>query len=201
MDRTKGIGRINWALSVGIAAGFSVLSLALIVYTPYAEFPLTLVVIPLVGITLLVLLSVACVRKMKRLQASMALALFAVIATSFAVLKLQEPIRESLRWLLWSKHFKAELQRAPSGRPGEFRHIEWQATGFAGVANDSIYLVFDPSDALASAARTGSAGKYTGVPCEVLKVRRLENEWYSVEFYTDEAWGERNGLDCRGDLP
>ena len=185
---------------MGVAARLLILSLALIVYTPYAEFPLTLVVMPLVCITLLVLLIVATVRKRKRLQASVALALVAVFAISFAVLKLQEPTRESLRWLFWSNRFKAELQQAPSARPGELRHIEWQATGFGGVANDTVYLVFDPSDTLASAARSGSAGKYAGVPCEVPKVRRLENHWYSVRFYTDEAWGERNGMDCRGDV-
>jgi hypothetical protein len=201
MDRAKGTGRISWAIPVGVAAGLLVLSLALIVYTPYAEFPLTLVVMPLVCIALLVVLIVAIFRKRKRLQASAALALVAVLATSFAVLKLQEPIRESLRWLFWSNRFKAELQRAPSARPGELRHIVWETTGFAGIADDTIYLVFDPSDALASAARSGSAGKYAGIPCEVLKVRRLEKRWYSVQFYTDEAWGERDGLDCRGDVP
>jgi hypothetical protein len=77
----------------------------------------------------------------------------------------------------------------------------WEATGFAGVANNTLYLVFDPTDALASAARTGSPGKFTGLPCEVLKVRRLERQWYSVMFYTDEAWGERNTLDCSGRVP
>ena len=201
MDRTKGTGRIFWALPMGVATGLLILSLALIVYTPYAEFPLTLAVLPLFCITLFVLLIVATVRKRKRLQASAALALVAVFATSFAVLKLQEPIRESLRWFFWSNQFKAELQQAPSPRPGELRHMVWEATGFGGVANNTIYLVFDPSDALTSAARSGSAGKYVGVPCEVLKVRRLEKQWYSVRFYTDEVWGERNGLDCRGNTP
>ena len=198
MDRTKAPGRINWALPVGAAAGLLILSSALIVYTPYAEFPLMLVVMPLVCITLLVLLLVASVRKRKRLQASAAIALVAVIASSFAVLKLQEPIRESLRWLLWSNRFKSELLLAPPPRQGELRHIEWEATGFAGVANNTTYLVFDPKDVLNSAARVGLPGKYTDLPCEVLKVRRLEAHWYSVRFYTDEAWGERNQLDCSG---
>jgi hypothetical protein len=171
------------------------------VYTPYAEFPLVLVVMPLVSVTLLVLLLVAIIRKRKHLQASAALALVAVIATSLAVLKFQEPIRESLRWLLWSNRFKTELLLAPPPRQGELKHIEWQATGFAGVANDTIYLVFDPTDTLASAARIGSPGRYASLPCEVLKVRRLEEHWYSVRFYTDEAWGERNSLDCSGCVP
>src|ERR1035441_4264021 len=143
--------------------------------------------------TLLVLLLIAIVRKRKRLQGSAALALAIVIAISFAVLGLQEPIRQSLRWLLWSNRFKAELMASPAPPTGQLRHMEWQATGFAGVANDTIYLVFDPKDALNSAVRIGSPGKYAGLPCEVLKVRRLEANWSSVRFYTDEAWGERNG--------
>jgi len=175
-----------------------ILSLALIAYTPYAEFPLVLVVIPLLSVTLLLLLLIASIRKRKRLLASAALALTAVIAISFAVLRLQEPIRQSLRWLLWSNRFKAELMASPAPPIGGFRHMEWEATGFAGVANNTIYLVFDPKDALNPAARVGSPGKYTGLPCEVLRVRRLEAHWYSVQFYTDEAWGERNQLDCSG---
>jgi hypothetical protein len=185
-------------LPVGVAAGFLILSLALIVYCPYAQFLLVLVALPFVCIALLVLFLVANVRRRKRLQASATLALAAVIAVSFGVLKLQAPIRESLRWFLWSNRFKAELLALPPPRPGEIRHIEWEATGFAGVANDTTYVVFDPTDALYSAAQTGSPGKYNGIPCEVLKIRRLEAHWYSVRFYTDEVWGERNTLDCTG---
>ena len=164
MDLTIAKGRINWALPVRAAVGLLIVSSVLIVYTPYAEFPLTFVVMPLVCITLIVLLLVAGVRNRKRLQASAALALVAVIAISFTALKLQEPIRESLRWLLWSNRFKTELLLAPSPRRGELRHIEWQATGFAGVANDTIYLVYDPTDALASAARVGSPGRTIAFP-------------------------------------
>jgi hypothetical protein len=198
MDGITARGRINWALPVGTGAGLLILSLALIVYTPYAVFPLVLVVLPLVCITLVVLLLIAIIRKKKRLQASAAAALIVVFATSFAILKLQDSIRDQLRWLLWSNCFKTELQASASFRTGELKHMEWEATGFAGVGNDIVYLVFDPADVLASAARAGSPGIYTGLPCEVLKVRRLEAHWYSVRFYTDEAWGERNQLDCSG---
>ncbi len=76
--------------------------------------------------------------------------------------------------------------------------MEWEATGFAGVAYNTDYLVFDPTDSLAIAAKMRSAGKFSGIPCEVLGVLRLENHWYSVVFYTDEAWGQRNTLDCTG---
>jgi len=197
MDRAEA-SRINWVLPVSAAASLLILAVALIVYTPYAEFPLLFVVMPLICMMLLVVLVIAIVKKRKSLQGSTALALAAVAVISFAVLKLQDPIRESLRWLLWSNRFKAELLASPAPHPGELGHVQWEATGFAGVANNAIYLVMDPSDALYSAAQTGSPGKYPGLPCKVLKVRRLESRWYSVRFYTDEAWGVQNGLDCRG---
>ena len=190
--------RINWALPVGTGAGLLIVSLALDAYTPYAEFPLLFVVMPLVCISLLIALLIALFRKKRRLWVSAASALVIVIATAFVLLILQEPIRESLRWVLWSSRFEAELLSSPSPRLGELRHMEWQATGFAGVGNDTIYLVLDPTDALAPAAHTGLPGRYTGLPCEVLKVRRLEAHWYSVRFYADEEWGKRNQLDCSG---
>jgi hypothetical protein len=197
MDRPAA-SRVNWVLPVSAVATLLILALTLFVYTPYAEFPLLFVVMPLICIALLVVLVIAIVKKRKLLQGSTVLTLAAVIVVSFAILKLQDPIRESLRWLLWSNRFKAEVLASPAPRPGELRHMEWEATGFAGIANNTIYLVMDPSDALHLAAQTGSSGKYPGIPCEVLRVRRLEARWYSVRFYTDEAWGEQNRLDCRG---
>jgi hypothetical protein len=74
--------------------------------------------------------------------------------------------------------------------------MEWEATGFAGVANNTDYLVFDPTDSLAMPAKSHSPGKFSGIPCEVPRVLRLESRWYSVEFYTDEEWGQRAHLDC-----
>jgi hypothetical protein len=186
----------NWMLPVGVAAGFMTISTALIVWTPYAVFPLLFGVIPVACLALLIVLLIASVRKRKQLQISAALA-FAVLAViSLAVLRLRDPVRESLRWLLWSNSFKAELKASRNSEAAELKHIEWEATGFGGVANDTLYLVFDPNDILDSAAHSGKPGRYTGLPCEVLKVRRLEAHWYSVRFYTDEHWGVRNQLDC-----
>jgi hypothetical protein len=69
---------------------------------------------------------------------------------------------------------------------GELRHIVWEATGFAGVDYDTVYLVFDPSDSL---SKTRMPGKPMGIPCLVRRVTRLERGWYTVRFYTDEEWG------------
>jgi hypothetical protein len=30
--------------------------------------------------------------------------------------------------------------------------------------------------------------KYNGIPCEVFRVRRMERQWYTVQFYTDSDW-------------
>jgi hypothetical protein len=122
--------------------------------------------------------------------------LVAFLGASWVLLKNQSTIRPSIRWLLWSHRFKAEVLAQPAPANGELRHMEWEATGFAGVANNTVYLVFDPTDSLAVAAKSHSPGKFTGMPCEVLSVLRLESHWYSVLFYTDEAWGQRNALNC-----
>ena len=47
---------------------------------------------------------------------------------------------------------------------------------------------FDPDDSLATAARSHLSGKFKGIPCEVSEVQRLENNWYTVLFYTDTSW-------------
>jgi hypothetical protein len=74
---------------------------------------------------------------------------------------------------------------------GELKHMEWEATGFAGVANNTAYLVFDPADSLLLAHLPGDLN---GIPCKVLSARRLESHWYSVRFYMDQDWGN-----CRSD--
>jgi hypothetical protein len=95
--------------------------------------------------------------------------------------------RSALRWLLWSRRYKTELLAHAYSPSQGLNHIEWDGWGFAG--NDTVaYLVFDPTDSLASAAKRGAAGRFDGLPCEVSLVRRLESRWYSVVFYTDADW-------------
>src|SRR5208282_4103334 len=94
----------------------------------------------------------------------------------------RDAVRDSLRWQLWSRDFKTEVLAQPAPTNGELRHLEWEATGFASVANNTVYLVFDPTDTLSAATKSHSLGKFSGIPCEVLGVRRLESQWYSVAF-------------------
>ena len=161
-----------------------------------ALFPLTLsgsdlcailyvfVTIPLVS---LVLLLIAYRRRRKqRFCALSAFALFlvftAVLFTRFA------EMRDATRWFVYGRAFKADLLTQADTAGGQLKHIEWEGWGFAGTGDTVVYLVFDPTDSLASASKTRKSGKFSGLPCDVYRVRRLENEWYAVQFYTDTDW-------------
>jgi hypothetical protein len=166
------------------------------VYSPYAPFLYVPFFALLVFLTCVVMLVTAAVQKRPRQCISMSLTLIAFLGVSLFLLKEQGTIRPSIRWLLWSGRFKAEVMAQRPSPKGELRHMEWEATGFAGVANNTVYLVFDPTDSLALAAKSHSPVKSSGIPCEVLRVLRLESHWYSVAFYTDEEWGQHNSLNC-----
>jgi hypothetical protein len=105
-------------------------------------------------------------------------------------------IRSEARWLVWAHRYKAEVLAQPSVT-GELKHVEWDGWGWA-AQDTTVYLVFDPTDSLSTAAREHRPGKFNGIPCEVPVVDRLEKNWYAVRFYTDEWWGRRNALNCNG---
>jgi hypothetical protein len=99
-------------------------------------------------------------------------------------------LHETARWLMWSHEYKREVLAQRVSANGDLNHIEWDATGYAGVANMTVYLVFDPTDALSAAAKSHQPGKFNGIPCKVFRVRSLESHWYAVLFYTDQTWNE-----------
>jgi len=191
-------GRLNWGLPLSVVVGASIVLLSLMVYSPYGHLLYTFLIAPILCLICLVLLVAAAIRKRPRQCLSLLLTLLTFLAASGALLMNKDALRSSLRWLLWSHRFKAEVLAQPAPVNGELRHMEWEVTGFAGVAVERVYLVFDPTDSLSAAARSHSPGKFSGVPCKVPLVRRLESHWYSVWFYTDEVWGLRNGLNCTG---
>jgi hypothetical protein len=98
-------------------------------------------------------------------------------------------VRDHVRWTLLSGGYKAKVLAQP--RSGELKHAEWDHLGgFAGIGNTAVYLVFDPTDSLAGAADALSPIKARGLPCEVVRVRRLSRQWYAVLFYSDTYWGQ-----------
>jgi hypothetical protein len=130
----------------------------------------------------------------RRRQSLLALVIF--LAVSAALVKNYSAIRDECRWVVWSHEYKAKVLGQRDSATGELKHIEWDGWGFPGAGDTTVYLVFDPTNALSAAARSHRPGKFAGLPCEVPLVRRLESHWYAVRFYTDEWWGRRNALDC-----
>ena len=63
----------------------------------------------------------------------------------------------------------------------------WEGWGFAG-SDTTAYLVFEVKNTLAAAARERISGKFGELPCEIYRVRRREDQWYTVQFYTETAW-------------
>lgn len=120
--------------------------------------------------------------------------LVAVLVIASLAVWLIFPIRSAAEWLLFSRHLKSEVL-AQTATNGELKHIEWGGWGWAGQ-DTTVYLVFDPADSLMAAAKARQSGKFSGLPCEVYRVRRLETHWYTVQFYTGQTWGRSNGEDC-----
>lgn len=174
------------------------MQVSLMVYSPYGNLLYILLIAPIVCVIGLIALIIAGLRKKRRQCRSLSLTLIAFLAVSGILHMNRDGLRASLRWLLSSHRLKAEVLAQPAPPKGQLKHMEWEATGFAGVANNTVYLVFDPTDSLSAASRSHSPGKFGGIPCEVPRVRRLERQWYSVWFYTDEVWGDRNQLNCTG---
>ncbi len=120
-----------------------------------------------------------------------------VVVFCLAVIAKYSAIRTTGRWLLFSRRYKAEVLAQPA-QHGEFRHVEWDGWGWGGQ-DTTVYLVFDPTDSLLAAARNRGSGKFSGIPCEVYGVHRLEKNWYTVQFFTNESWGRTN-IDCSGSI-
>lgn len=101
----------------------------------------------------------------------------------------------------WSHRYQNEVIAQSFNAPRvELKHIEWDGWGWAGQ-DTTVYLVFDPTDSLSTAARNHAQGKFTGIPCEVAGISQLDSHWYAVQFYTNEFWGRRNELDGTGFTP
>src|SRR5579859_1436450 len=81
--------------------------------------------------------------------------LFALLLV--ALIWIDTTLHYKWRWLWSARSYKASVLSQPE-RPNEWKHVEWDGWGFAGQ-NTDVYLVFDPTDGLATAARDGLPGK------------------------------------------
>jgi hypothetical protein len=110
------------------------------------------------------------------------------IGVSAVLIAYSSVTRTKMRWLLLSKHYKAEVLKESDASDGHFKHAEWDGWGMF-AQNTVVYVVY-PTNSLSNAAITHGPGKARGWPCEVSSVRRLENQWYAAQFYTNEEWSD-----------
>lgn len=175
----------NWKLPlIGALAALAICLPQVISGNELGPFLLSALVTLVIGIVLLV----AFLRTV-RCQPLAALSMGVLFAISLAISwKTAGDIRRTGRWFLEAKEYKAEVLAQPTPPPNELKHVEWEGWGFAGAGDTVVYLVHDPTDALAAASSTHAPGKYSGLPCTVYGVHRLEKNWYTVQFYTDTDW-------------
>lgn len=145
--------------------------------------------VAIISLCLLAFVLVTAIRRKSLRSLSIFLALVTCWAVSWVLATSSINVRSTTRWMFRSKIYKAEVMDQPGSPEGGIRHIEWDSWGMAG--QDTImYLVFDPNNSLDLAAKSRASGKAVGLPCDVWKVHRLENHWYSVVFYTNTGWGQ-----------
>lgn len=188
-------GRFSWRLLLGATVtGLSVFTVIATCQADTSLFLNVFVVAPALLVVSIATLIYAVIRR-RQLRAILAtLAVLWAIAVCSFLYNREHPfaIRETARWLIWSHEYKEQVLAQPASPNGDLKHVEWDASGFAGVANNTAYLVFDPADTLSAVAKNNQTAKFNGVPCQVRTIRRLENHWYAVLFYTDQTWGECN---------
>jgi hypothetical protein len=186
--------RFDWRKPVVAAAVALVVCLLITVYGTDIDWLLYALAVAIFGG--IVLLFTVVVRKRQRI---MALATFgAYVAVTAMFFMDYGQLRPILRWTLSSHRYKSELLAQPAPANGQLKHVEWESSGWGPIGPTIVYLVFDPADSLSAAAKSHRPGRFSGIPCEVPRVWRLESHWYAVTFYTEESWGERNRLNCIG---
>ena len=149
------------------------------------------IIVPVLLIIGLCVLIYAAVRR--NLRIAVAVAVF--WTTSALLFIYPSEVRSPIKWLLRSSEYKKQVLVQPNPPNGDFKHIEWDGWGWGGE-NTTIYLVFDPTDSLVAAVKSHQPGKFSGIPCKVPWVRRMQSHWYTVKFYTAEDWG---GCDFEAD--
>jgi hypothetical protein len=181
----KTANRFDWWLPLYGAIGALIVPLPMIIFgANIGPLLLTLVVAAIISLILLVVV----IRTIRHQYLPLLVMLLVFCTVSWFLFRLSDELRTELRWLLLAQSYKAAVHAQPQSADGRLKHVEWDGWGFPGAGNPVVYLVFDPNDSLDKAAKRHSPGKFSGIPCEVPTVQRLESHWYTVLFYTDMDW-------------
>jgi len=119
----------------------------------------------------------------------LSVALFATFTAIIVMVLVNCSPRPEAVWVTKSQTYKQQVLAATVAG-GELKHVEWDGDGWGGAATGDwmSYVVFDPSDSLSEATKSDTPAKYSGIPCTVIKIRRLENQWYSVVLDMNQFW-------------
>lgn len=176
-----------WVWFVAALAAFAVFvpvavfgsAFALLVYL-YLFLPLGLSIALIVGLVIA-----------KRHALSILVATVVFCGVTWLLFQNADAVKNSARWHLYGQSYQRRVLAEPQ-HAGELKHVQWDGWGLAN-SQTTVYLVYDPSNSLAEAARIKASGKFAGIPCPVPSVRQLASRWYSVEFYTGESWNACGG--------
>lgn len=182
--------RFNWRLPLCAVLGSFVVFIPIAIWQSDA-IPYLFLVVPVVSLLSGVFLLRAAIARNLRLCLSLLSMLCIYWAISAALIRNYSLVRTTSRWLVCSHDYKSKVLGQPTPENGELKHIEWDGWGWAGQ-DTTVFLVFDPTDSLSAAAGSHRPGKFTGIPCRVFSVHRLESHWYTAQFYTDESWNNCN---------
>jgi TRAP-type uncharacterized transport system fused permease subunit len=189
--------RHNWMLPSCAALAVVAIYISLALWGVDAEFFASfLLVAPALVLASLALIAFPILHKSHHNRLTLVSTVAALWVTAGAMFllaaKYDYTVRTTARWLIWSRDYKAEVLAQPRSTDGNFKHIEWDSWGLVPAGFTTAYLVFDPSDSLSGAAKSRHAGSFDGIPCAVPEVNRLEKNWYTVVFYTDDDWSRCN---------
>jgi len=195
-EKTTEVNPFNWRQPTCAALlAFAVFISIAVCQADTAFFLYLFFVGPILIVTSIAMLIYAIIGKGRRMRLTL-LSTLAIVWLISAVLFVyqvydQSVVRTTARWLVWSHNYKDKVlvQQPPTN--GDFRHVEWDGWGWGGQ-DTTVFLVFDPTDSLSSAASIHQSGKFDGIPCAVPEVRRLESQWYAVRFYTNQNWDRCN---------
>lgn len=186
-NKTAAADQFDWRWAFYAVLGAFLVLLPLTLYSSdIVEFLYLLVAAPCIGLFFLI---AAFFRKRYTGRQRLAIAGMVLVywAVSFLLVLGRDPLRTAGRWLLSAGEYKRSVLAQPEPVNGELKHAEWDAWGWGGI-DTSVYLVFDPRDGLREEARSRAHGPFSGIPCNVARVQRLQPQWYTVQFYTDTSW-------------
>lgn len=172
------------ATGAGIVAALA--SLYLSVFSDGAAVLLYLVAV-VAPLSLIIFLAMF-VRPWRQEWPTIVCALAAFFISTWVGFRLFPRYRFDVRWFVTASDYKREVLMQPVPASGQLRHTEWDGWGFVPSGNTVVYVVYDPSNSLLESSKPNAHMSVSGLPCDVSRVKRLEENWYAVVFYTDTDW-------------